>query len=203
MTENTDSLGGFLALDDEARERLRKRIAQAGWLLELGAGVGRAFPEGSSAAAAGAVAEQLTELLDTPVSRILATAWSRDPALGEYRDPQRHPAGELALVPLADHSVTAAQVPSVELLLEQARLGTVEFQVDLVVTLKGALIGIRDGRIVELRAGRTHLEARLGCAGTAIAERKGEIALPGVIRFGEGIPIAPPEAPRLAEPPLP
>jgi hypothetical protein len=201
MAEGNDSLGGFLALDDEGRERLRKRIGQAGWLLELGAGVGRALPEGSSGAAAAQVAERLTELLDTPISQVLAAAWSRDPALAKYGDPKRHPAGEVALVPLADHTVTSSHRPSVELLLESAPLGSVEFQVDLAVTLRGALIGVRDGRIMELRAGRTTAEARLGCAGTAIAERRGELKLPGVIRFGEGIAIAPaPAAPPPVDP---
>lgn len=191
MPENPDSLGGFLAMDEEARERLRRRIAQTSWLLELGAGIGRALPEGSSGAAAGMVAERLNELLETPVSRILGTAWSNDPSLAEFADPQ----GEVALVPLADHTVTAAQVPSIEVLLEQARLGAIEFQVELEAAVRGAMIGVRSGRIVELRAGRTELSVRLGCAGTVVAERKGELVLPGVIRFAEGIPIAPPQKP--------
>ena len=191
MAEKTDSLASFLALDEASMERLRKRIAQASCLLEIGAKVGKGLPEGSSGAAAAQVAEQLMALLDTPFSKILAEAWSRDAGIRALADGDKHPPDKVSLVPLADHTVTSSHQPFVELMMETIELGRVDFQLDVAVKVKGALIGVRDGRIMELRAGNTAAEVALSCAGVAIAKRDGELKLPGVVKFEEGIRIAP------------
>jgi hypothetical protein len=202
MSEQNDSVGAVLAMDEKERATLRERIEKAACFLELGSKIGRVLPTGATGAAAVQVAEQLHQILETPLSRILTEAWSRDPALSRYATGK---GAEVALVPLADHTVESSHKPFVELLMEEAALGRVDFKIDIAVKLTGAMIGIRGGRIVELRAGVTRAAVSLSCAGSAIAKRDREIKLPGVIRFGEGIPIAPQDPGRSAEPepPLP
>ena len=99
--------------------------------------------------------------------------------------------GSVELVDMAGHQITATQHPSVTVLLDGARVATIQLGLSLVfrVTAMGARISA--GRLVAVHSGRCDLTAILAVQGTAVLTRQAHLTLPGVIPLGQGIRLLP------------
>jgi hypothetical protein len=128
----------------------------------------------------------------TPLTTVLAEAWSRYRPFLKYGDRERYPPEMSSQETLLKHTINATFRPKVRVLVDGAEVGTIDFEVALRLKLEGGEVTIQDGRITELRPGKCWIEGTLSCEGVVLAERaSAEHPLPGVISFGEGIPVAP------------
>jgi len=138
--------------------------------------------------------DKLAELLEIDLLRgVLIPAWKTHPDLQEYGDPAKHPPEETAIVPLVEHSVTTRHAPTLEPSLADRSLGEMEFEVEGEFWVKGAILEVRDAKIVKVRLSGIEGTGSLGLAGVSFLQKDGTVDLVGSFDLAEGVPIVDPE----------
>ena len=157
--------------------------------------------------AVGRVIDRVEEVFGVPVHRVLAAAWRRHPACRAYCDPVKYPHGESHTMELAEHSLTWACEPAVEVLVEgldavgAGAIANLAFAVDVEVGIKAGLLTIQDARFMRMDAMDLVIRGELRVEQFSVAKHEVPLRLPGTVRFGaEGEPICP-EPERAAAPP--
>ncbi|WP_043468280.1 hypothetical protein [Kitasatospora sp. MBT66] len=149
--------------------------------------------------AAGQVVErEVATALDRQLGRDLfgfaAAGWSRYTALtAAARRTRADPASE-EVVALADHRITSANSPRVDLLVDGTPVGSVRMELTLVIELAGIVAVVRRARLVALRAGRCTVTGALTVDREKIVQRSRRYDLPGAVALRNGIPLLADEA---------
>jgi hypothetical protein len=135
--------------------------------------------------------KQLGELLHIDVRAILLSVWAKSEEFGKFLNTEDYPPGEIALVPLAEHTITSEHSPSLKSFINKIPLGEMKFHVDIELALKGVILKIQDGKIMGGAIG--------SCAGKGsitygddhvLMQKESEPwELPGSIDLSDGIPI--------------
>jgi hypothetical protein len=134
--------------------------------------------------------EKLGDLLDIDLLKgVFIPAWRQHPDLQEYRDLEKHPPGETALVPLVEHSITTSHAPTIEPTLAGRSLGEIEFEVEGEFLIKGAILEVRDAKIMKVRFGGIHGTGTLGLAGVSFLDKSGNLDISGNLDLQEAVPI--------------
>jgi hypothetical protein len=146
------------------------------------------------------VLTKLNELLNLDIFQdILLPAWSKHPELQEYRDPEKHPPDEIALVPLLEHAITSSHKPTIEPTIAGRSLGEIAFEVEVEAIVKGAILEIRDAKIVKVKLGGIDASGSLGFSGVSFLEKDlASLEFPGSIDLPEGFAIASPSEPEIS-----
>jgi hypothetical protein len=126
------------------------------------------------------------ELLNIDLGSVIGSALTKNRAVFDALRSTAEKPGAEAVVPLADHTLTSAYSPAVDIVVDAATVTSIPFRVVLATTIEGGLLVIRGGRMVAVRAGRVRLSASLACEGVRIAEHEAELDLPAVM----GLPSA-------------
>jgi hypothetical protein len=144
------------------------------------------FPWKSFAASLG---RHALELFRTHLSDILLGAWQKYHVLSEYADSSKHPPGELASVPVFEHTVKSEHHPHLEIRFREQTYEIV-FDVELELTLKELILQVQDARIKAIQSGVVEGSGTisLGPAELVKAPFKPR-PLPGILRLGEGVSI--------------
>ncbi|MFI5896268.1 hypothetical protein ACIA5D_39830 [Actinoplanes sp. NPDC051513] len=111
------------------------------------------------------------EILDMDVGAIFDRTWPKYAALVRAAEETAGDPDTVRLIELINHQVSVGYEPRVELYLRSRRIATVVVQVDLLLTLRGVLIEIRDGCITGIRAGDCIIDGALAFAGRPVASR--------------------------------
>lgn len=134
--------------------------------------------------------ENLSELLDIDLLKgIFIPAWRQHPDLQEYRDFTKHPADEIALVPLVDHSIVTTHAPKIEPTVGGRSLGEIKFDVKGEFYIKGAILQVRDAKIQKIRFGGIDGTGTLSLAGVSFLEKVGNLDISGNLDLQEAVPI--------------
>lgn len=134
--------------------------------------------------------QALHQLLSLPLSQIIAGGWNQYRTLIQYRDRKKHPAEEVALVPLGEHTISSTHQPQIEIYLNDQRIGSLDFQITLALDLEAAILKIQDGKIWEVEVGSCRGGGTLKFGPAVLFERKtGKVRLPSVISFPRGVSI--------------
>ena len=209
MQHSADSLRVAFGLDDESMREIRAKVAASRAAVELARGALSGSAPALLEGALGTVHERVDEILGTPLSTILAEAWRAYAPFLKYCDPAKYPPGDTAEVELESHTVRSSLRPFIEVVVDGKRVGRIDFQIEVEVRLDAAILVIRDGRFMELRAGRSTFAGTFALEEVILARTEKRFPLPGSIPFGDGIPIrpgigpappAPPEPPEAATP---
>ena len=118
--------------------------------------------------------KQVLDLMDLRIPEQMGSAWSRYQELRKYRDPEEYPPDETFLVPLAEHTIHLDYAPSIEPLVNDVSLGEVSFAVSLEATLKGAILKIQAGRILEIAVGSCEAKGSIAWEDVTLLERETE-----------------------------
>jgi hypothetical protein len=172
------------------REAVQKAATQAGVIKAV---LQRGVPATQWAAAAGQVMALLhKELADLSIPRLLVEGWTKYEKFREYCNEAKHPAAERNVVPLFKHTLTSTHKPAVELRIDGAPAGRVNFEVKLAVTIETVSLVIMNKRFMAALPGAVEASGTVKCEGIDILERKlGKFDLPGEMKFGDGYPIDP------------
>lgn len=185
MTTTVDTLAGLLGLDSAAAVRDAARaVAKNGKLVAA-----RGVPAPLREAAAASLIETGCTLLNSPLAGVLGDAWTKARDLHAFTDASKYPPGQVHEYTLAKHDIDLKRNPAVELTLDGAPTGVkLEFELKLTLALSGAVLAIRDARIVGARVGDFNGAGKYSCAGVTLVERKtSPFRLPGDISFGQGL----------------
>jgi hypothetical protein len=134
------------------------------------------------------VVDALTGLLDIDLAELVVSGWAKHRDLRAAARRTAASSGPEEVV-LANHQISSTHRPSVEIYVENARVATVEFELEVWVRLTSVVAIVRTGRLVGIRSGDTDVGARLSTAGQTIAERRVRCAAGALIPLGSGIPL--------------
>ncbi len=138
-----------------------------------------------------AIGRALGDALQVDLGEVLVGGWNAYRSLREYADPAKHPPQDLAQVALGHHVISSTHKPRVEVRLGPTTLATVEFEVELELNVESAILTLQAGRIKEVAVGKCVGKGTLSCEGAVLVEKETrEVALPGRLSLGDGIPIA-------------
>lgn len=132
----------------------------------------------------------IQEILDIGLADIFIGGWTKLKELQEYRDPEKHPPEETAIVPLHEHTVRSIHRPTVRIYSGEREIAKLEFQIEAALEVTTAKLKIRAGRIMEIIAGEYHMSGRITLAGQPLlAKVSRPYRLSGHISLGEGVEI--------------
>ena len=134
--------------------------------------------------------KQLSDLLNIDIRAILVSAWSQSGEFLEYLNTEKYHPDETILLPLTEHTVTSEHFPILRPSINNITLGEIKFDINLELMLKGAVVKIQDGKIIEFTIGSCKGKGAVKHEDFAILEKATEqLIMPGLIELGEGIPI--------------
>jgi len=137
------------------------------------------------------VEESIEGILNIEIPDILVMAWKKYSSLLKFTDKNKYPPEEINLVELAEHTIKSEHHPSIDVLFNGDLIDKIEFTITLTLILKGIILKIKNGKILEAFAGNCSAKGTLKCENIVLVEKKSEtINFPASIDFGDGIPIA-------------
>jgi len=133
------------------------------------------------------VEKKIVEALHVDVGQLLIGTWLRSALLVKYLDSSRYPATETILAHLSEHTVKTTLKPSIGIYVGEMLVTSVPVEALLSLTVKGFILTIRDGQVLQMTTGTCQAKGRVTVAGVVLVEKAAKaIELPGVVRFGEG-----------------
>lgn len=177
-----ETLSGFFGLDDAQKAEANARaMAQSAEIAKE-----RGIPPGFRKAAADAAIWTLKTVLDTPVSNLLADAWSTH---RDLKGAINAPAGQVSDFTLHDHEIALSRKPSAEIVINGAPTGVVlEFELKLAINIDSATLKIRDGAIVGCQIGKIKGAGSVKCGKATLAKREtSSVKLPATLTFNPGV----------------
>ncbi len=139
----------------------------------------------------GAVGRQLATaahgLLDLDLGDLAVGGWCKFKDVTKAVERTIASPGSSEIVDLATHSITSTHSPHVELIVNDAHVATMRFDLSIKFTVKGLGATIRDGRLVSLHSGACDVLGTLVVENRQLAKREGHFELPLLVRVGDGI----------------
>jgi len=146
---------------------------------------------GMSGKMAGMMIDRISDLLQVDIADILTNAWCTVQELVKYSDPQSNPKDNPAFVHLSEHKITSIHHPQFKPTWNGKSLATIRFDVYIELDLKGVILTISNGRIVEATIGSCLGSGSIGYSGLSLFEKQSKnIPFPTKISFGKGIPLS-------------
>jgi hypothetical protein len=136
------------------------------------------------------VADSLAEAMHVSVLGTLANGWKHYTMfMDDVRRSRSNPEVEIVSA-IADHSIHSTLHPFVDVRLGGKTVHEIAFDVSLVTTIKGLLLGLKKGEVVSVEFGECEWTGKIAVAEVEVLERKlKKLALPGHLRLKQGIAI--------------
>jgi hypothetical protein len=135
------------------------------------------------------VSTTAADLLNLDLVDVLVTAWRKHAALTAAARRTAAAPGSSEVVELATHHVTATLRPYIDLLVDDVRVGRVQLELQLDLTIAGLVAVVRAGCLAMVQSGDCTITATLIVEQQQVATRSAHFDLPLVISIGTGIPL--------------
>jgi hypothetical protein len=127
---------------------------------------------------------KICELFDVPLPNILVTSWKKVGNLQTMLEKSRNSPEEIMYLALAEHSINCEQKPYIEMKFKDLPVKKIEFLVKLLFKLKGFVLKIQNGTILQMQTGACEVQGTISYCGQVILEKKlSPINLPGQIEL--------------------
>jgi hypothetical protein len=187
LTEDL-SIGDLFAVatGEEAEEDLKAGLG-ADELKELRDKVPKTI---SWSSVQGSIADSLAEAMHMSVLQTLANGWKHyEMFMEDVRRSRTSPEVEIVSA-IAEHSIHSTLHPYVDVKLGGKTVHEIAFNVSLVTTIRGLLLGLKKGEIVSIEFGDCEWTGKIAVAEVDVLERKlKKLSLPGHLRLKHGIAI--------------
>jgi hypothetical protein len=188
----SESIGpvGVVSSDQASIKAMADALQQQGALGSISAAV-----KTLSRAGLGAVSNQIATPahgllnLDLDLGGLVVDGWCQ---FADLTAAAKHTAavpGSEVVVDLATHSITWTHNPQIDVLVNDARVATVHFELSIRFTVKGLAATVRRGNLVRLSSGGCEVTGTLAAEGRQLAQREAQFQLPLLVRLGDGIPV--------------
>jgi hypothetical protein len=150
-----------------------------------------------SRAGLGAVSNQIATAahdllnLDLDLGGPVVTGWCQFADLTAAAKRTAAAPGSVEVVDLATHSITWRHNPQIDVLVNDARVATVHFELSIRFKVKGLAATVRYGHLVGASSGGCEITGTLAAEGRQLAQREAQFQLPLLVRLGDGIPLLP------------
>ena len=190
----SDSIGpvGVVSSDQASINAMADALQKQGALGSISAAV-----KTLSRAGLGAVSNQIAAAahglldLDLGLGELVVQGWCQIADLNAAAKRTVAAPGSEVVVDLATHSITWTHNPQIDVLVNDARVATVHFELSIRFTVKGLTATVRDGNLVRLSSGGCEVTGTLAAEGRQLAQREAQFQLPVLVRLGDGIPLLP------------
>jgi hypothetical protein len=137
----------------------------------------------------GELISKLDDLLDNMLQDILPPAWMKLKEISDAIENSKANPEKDILLPLFKHSISDEKYPYVEVVLNQKRLVTLEFVIQLKLVIDGLQLKIQNGRIKAIESGVCTGKGSLKLKRPALSEnitiQLAKVDLPGEVRFSD------------------
>jgi hypothetical protein len=125
---------------------------------------------------------KIGELFNVELPDVIVVSWKKAGELRDALEESRKAPEEVIFLELAEHVITSEHHPEIEIRIAGIPLPKrIQFTVKLSATLKGVVLRIKGGEIVEIEMGSCEFEGKVKYEDLTIAEKKlGPIELRGV-----------------------
>jgi hypothetical protein len=136
-----------------------------------------------SRAGLGAVSNQIAAAahglldLDRGLGEFVVQGWCQIAELTAAARRTAATPGSEVVVDLATHSITWTHNPQIDVLVNDARVATVHFELSIRFTVKGLAATVRDGNLVRLSSGECEVTGTLAAEGPTIGPAGGAISV--------------------------
>ena len=186
MSDKPATLGNLLGFE-QGGEPAADEVAELEPGLPVGrveeavrkANAGRPLPI-SSTALVGAVGG----LLNVPLLDIFVRAWNEGKLFEKYLDPDRYDPDEVITITLKRHEISSTHRPKIDIVLNGKTIDSLDFELDVTLTLDGVMLQVQGGNIREVRSGRVKGKGTLKCEDLIVFRRETEaMELPGKLKL--------------------
>jgi hypothetical protein len=136
--------------------------------------------------------ERTVEALDIPVLTFLMPAWKKYREIVEFADIEKHPASEVNLVSLAEHTVKVEHHPYLQVTYRGVEIpkAKLEFTLTGDLTLQGVILKIQNGKIKAIQGGAMKWSGELLLENKSVLKKESKsYDLTGKVELGDGIPL--------------
>jgi hypothetical protein len=166
----------------DTAQALAQALDEHGVLGSLGAALQLVSQAGRQAANS-QIATVAHGLLDLDLVDLMVAGWRKQGELAAAAERTAANPGSAEVVELASHRIRSVHRPSVELLINDVHVATVNFELDIEFVVKALVVTVRSGHIVSLHTGGCDLAATLAAEGLQLASRRAHLRLPLIIRL--------------------
>ncbi len=139
-------------------------------------------------AACDIILKKLLETLNVNMANFMVSTWNKYREIEQYTDAKTFPRTQTYMVPLTEHTIDASYEPSMEILVNNQPVATLNFIISVYLTLEGIILEIKGGKIMKLHTGSCKAGGSIMCEGQLIFEKTtSPFTLPGEIDLGKGI----------------
>jgi hypothetical protein len=137
------------------------------------------------------IATVLDGLLNLDLGDLLIAGWYKYTELTKAAKRTLAGPGSEEVVALATHRIVSTHRPSVDLIVNEAKAHTFEFELSVVFDITGVAAVVRRGDLVALRGGKCSVTATLKLEKSPLElSRKGSIDLGRIVPLRQPIPLA-------------
>jgi hypothetical protein len=172
----------FLFDGQDTGRALARALDKHGVLGSLDSALGLAA-QTTREAAGDQVAAVADGVLALDLGDLVVAGWRKQGQLAAAAERTAANPGTSELVELATHRVSSVHHPYVELLVNDARVTTVNFELDLEFEVKALVATVRDGHLVSLHSGDCDLSATLTAEDIRLASRRQQFSLRVLVRW--------------------
>jgi hypothetical protein len=172
----------FLFDDEDTGRALARALDEHGVLGSLDSTLGL-VAQTTREAAGDQVAAVADSVLALDLGDLVVAGWRKQGQLAAAAERTAASPGTSEVVELATHRVSSVHHPYVELLVNDMRVTTVNFELDLEFEVKALVATVRDGHLVSLHSGECDLSATLSAEAVRLASRRRHFDLPLVVRW--------------------
>jgi hypothetical protein len=172
----------FLFDDEDTGRALARALDERGVLGSLDSALGL-VAQTTREAAGDQVAAVADGVLALDLGDLVVAGWRKQGQLAAAAERTAANPGTSEVVELATHRVSSVHHPYVELLVNDVRVTTVNFELDLEFEVKALVASVRDGHLVSLHSGDCDLSATLTAEDIRLASRRRHVDLPLVVRW--------------------
>jgi hypothetical protein len=138
-----------------------------------------------------AIGGRVHELLRLDLGVILVGGWKKLSELQGYRNTNKYAPEETILVEITRHTLSSTHKPTLDIIVNQVKVDEVPFELKLAFIIDGAVLTIRDGKILSVSPGACKGSVELKCEGYSIAKRESAaMRVPAAWTFDPPIEIA-------------
>lgn len=166
----------------DAGQALAQALDRKGLLGSLSEGLQGLSPTGRQTAAR-QVASVASGLLGLDLGDLVVAGWRKQAALAAAARHTLDNPGSSEVVELATHRISSVHRPSVELLVNDIHVATVNFELRIEFVVKALVVTVRNGHIVSLHSGACDVTATLTAEGVQLARRQEHFDLPILVRW--------------------
>ena len=189
------TIGGLLFEGTDPPDEIQRRLNDHKALKPVVASV-RHIGSGLDRAAATEVASIVAGLLEMDLLDVLVGGWKKYDKLASAAEATLASPGEEQVIPLATHRITSTHAPSVTVFVDEARVGKLDFAIELEAVIHALCAVVSDGKLMAIRSGHIELGATLSCEGVELASSpKTKIDASLQLDLGDGVSLVEAAAP--------